>query len=41
MGQFIMQYKEGNIEIYEQTAMFTAVKLIPQSLIESIVAKVS
>jgi len=35
----IVQYKKGNLEIYEETAMFKAVKLIPVSLVKSIADK--
>jgi hypothetical protein len=37
--QFISQLKNNNIQVYNSTAMFKAVKLIPQSFINSLVKK--
>ena len=37
--QFISQLKNNNIEVYNNTAMFKAVKLVPQSLINSLIKK--
>jgi len=35
----IINYKKGDIEVYEETAMFRAIKLLPLSLVSSVVNK--
>ncbi len=36
---FVSEYKKGNIQVYEETAVFKAVKLLPVSLIKSSAGK--
>lgn len=36
---FVREYKKGNIRVYDETAVFRAVKLLPVSLVESTAGK--
>lgn len=36
---FISEYKKGNIRVYEETAFFRAVKMVPASLVKSAASK--
>lgn len=38
MGQFISELKSGNIKVYDETALFKAVKLVPQVLIDKAIS---
>ena len=37
MGEFLLQLKNDNIKVYDETALFTAIKLVPKSLIDKLI----
>ncbi len=36
---FVSEYKNGNIQVYDETAVFKAVKLLPVSVVKSAAGK--
>lgn len=39
MGKFLIQFREGNVEVYEETALFKAIKIIPKFLMKTAIDK--